>query len=208
MSDEQWQSRWYRPLLQHVLGTSFSQTSMLVCNTICLSLRRNVKIYVPLSHHLVNTSTWGSQWLLKCWRLSSTRHTWKFDSNHPQKDHRSAWVHGYPEHVQYSGLSAINKDTDNGTTTVTQTMAADITGSTLGSIYVVTTTTTVLAEVTVAIQYNQSAIMQQNPLSNAAHFKCLPSHKSISQCCRQGSFSRDVVGGVAGGGAGDVDKLA
>jgi hypothetical protein len=36
-----------------ILGTSFSQNLMLVCNTIHLSLMKKVKTSVPLSHHLV-----------------------------------------------------------------------------------------------------------------------------------------------------------
>ncbi len=38
-------------------GYIFSQNLTLVCNTAHLGLTRKVKISVPLSHHLVNTST-------------------------------------------------------------------------------------------------------------------------------------------------------
>jgi hypothetical protein len=49
------------PILTDILrkhsGYKFSQNLTLVCNTICLSLTKKVKISVPLSHHLVITST-------------------------------------------------------------------------------------------------------------------------------------------------------
>jgi hypothetical protein len=45
-----------------VLGISFSQNLMLVCNTTCLSLRRKVKTSVPLSNHLVPLKTKYKYW--------------------------------------------------------------------------------------------------------------------------------------------------
>ncbi len=54
--------QWSQTFCAHVLGTSFSLNLTVVCNTICLSLTTKVKTPVPSSHHLVNTSTWDSQW--------------------------------------------------------------------------------------------------------------------------------------------------
>jgi hypothetical protein len=68
-------------------------------------------------------------------------------------------------------MTAIDMDTDNDATTVTQTAAVATTGSTPGSTYAVTTLTAFPAEVTAAIKQlsaNQSAIMQQMVASSFA----------------------------------------
>jgi hypothetical protein len=54
--------QWSRTFCAHVLDTSFSLNLTLVCSTIRLSLTTKVKTPKPLSHHLVNTSTWDSWW--------------------------------------------------------------------------------------------------------------------------------------------------